>query len=184
MIKFDKDLVEKYLPMIKKLASMLGKTKDSFRIEELSAAGLEGLYKASKKFDESKKISFNTFAYIKIKGEILDELRRTSWISTRKKGYKNVKLEFISDDYSNIDDFIEYEQEIEERDEAKAIVDSLLPYLNETELEIVKLRFYYDLTFQDISNIIDIDENNVSNILHKALDKLKEIYEEQNKEVT
>lgn len=183
-MEFNKELVEKYKHMIEGLAATLGKTKDKFKIEELASAGLEGLYKATVKYKEEKGISFSTFAYIKIKGAILDELRKTSWVSTRKKDFKNIKIEFIDENYYSMDDFEAFEEGVENREEAESYLEKILPILSKEELEIIKMRFYFDLTFQDISNVLGIDESTIGAIVKKALEKLRSEYERQNGEAT
>lgn len=47
--------------------------------EDLIGIGNWGLIDAAKKFDPSKKTKFKTFAYIKIRGAILDEIRKHSF---------------------------------------------------------------------------------------------------------
>src|SRR5258708_31770157 len=46
--------------------------------ENLLSAGTLGLVEATNKFDPERGIQFKTFAYIRIRGAILDEVRRNS----------------------------------------------------------------------------------------------------------
>jgi len=48
-------------------------------IEDLISAGTLGLVKAAKAFDPSAKAEFKTYAYIRIKGAVIDELRKKSF---------------------------------------------------------------------------------------------------------
>jgi RNA polymerase sigma factor for flagellar operon FliA len=50
--------------------------------EDLVSAGTVGLVKAARNFDPSREADFKTYAYIRIKGAILDELRGWSFIPT------------------------------------------------------------------------------------------------------
>jgi RNA polymerase sigma factor for flagellar operon FliA len=50
--------------------------KPPLSIEDLVSAGTVGLLKAARDFDASHEAEFRTYAYIRIKGAILDELRR------------------------------------------------------------------------------------------------------------
>lgn len=45
-------------------------------LENLEAAGVLGLIEAANKFDHSRGIKFKTFAYTRVRGAVLDELRR------------------------------------------------------------------------------------------------------------
>ncbi|MCA9215890.1 MAG: hypothetical protein KDB27_22645, partial [Planctomycetales bacterium] len=50
-------------------------------IENLESAGILGLVEAAKHFDESRGVPFKGFAYSRIRGAILDELRRNCPLS-------------------------------------------------------------------------------------------------------
>jgi len=78
------ELVKKYLPLVKYIASkiIIGKTK-YVEYEDLVSYGMLGLMDALNKFDESKGMKFSTYASIRIKGAMIDELRRNSPIPKR-----------------------------------------------------------------------------------------------------
>ncbi|RUT57680.1 FliA/WhiG family RNA polymerase sigma factor [Clostridium botulinum] len=70
------------MPLVKYIASrvIIGKTK-YIEYEDLVSYGMIGLMDALNKFDESKGMKFSTYASIRIKGSMIDELRRNSPIS-------------------------------------------------------------------------------------------------------
>jgi RNA polymerase sigma factor for flagellar operon FliA len=49
--------------------------------DDMKSAGMVGLLDASNKFDPSKNILFKTFAEYRIRGAILDEMRKLDWFS-------------------------------------------------------------------------------------------------------
>ena len=49
--------------------------------DDMRSAGMLGLIDAANKFDPSKKILFKTFAEYRIRGAILDEMRKLDWFS-------------------------------------------------------------------------------------------------------
>ena len=75
-------IVIKYLPLVKYIASrvIIGKTK-YIEFEDLVSYGMMGLMDAINKFDESKGMKFSTYSSIRIKGAMIDELRKNSPIS-------------------------------------------------------------------------------------------------------
>lgn len=75
-------VVEKYIPLVKYIASrvIIGKTK-YIEYEDLVSYGMIGLMDAINKFDQSKGMKFSTYASIRIKGAMIDELRKNSPIS-------------------------------------------------------------------------------------------------------
>ncbi|SEF60937.1 RNA polymerase sigma factor FliA [Oceanospirillum linum] len=74
------DLVDKYAPLVKKVAQhLLGRLPQTVMLDDLIQAGMIGLIEASQKFDDSKGASFETYASIRIRGAMLDEVRRYDW---------------------------------------------------------------------------------------------------------
>lgn len=58
------------------LGRLLGTLPDYVDSENLESAGILGLVEAAGQFDPERGVAFTTFAYRRIKGAILDELRR------------------------------------------------------------------------------------------------------------
>ena len=79
----DKDLdevVEKYAPLVKRIAHhLLLRMPASVQIDDLIQSGMIGLLEAAKKYDVSKGASFETYAGIRIRGSMLDEVRKGDW---------------------------------------------------------------------------------------------------------
>lgn len=76
------EIVKKYIPLVKYIASrvIIGKYK-YIEFEDLISYGMVGLMDAINKFDESKGMKFSSYASIRIKGEMIDNLRKNSPIS-------------------------------------------------------------------------------------------------------
>jgi RNA polymerase sigma factor for flagellar operon FliA len=67
------------LPMVRQIARrVVSYLKPPLSFEDLVSAGTVGLLKAARDFDASHQAEFKTYAYIRIKGAVLDELRRAS----------------------------------------------------------------------------------------------------------
>jgi RNA polymerase sigma factor for flagellar operon FliA len=64
-------LIMEYAPLVKYIAN---------RVAMRLPPGIIGLIDAIEKFDPSKEVKFKTYAEIRIKGAILDELRAMDWI--------------------------------------------------------------------------------------------------------
>lgn len=75
-------IVTEYIPLVKYIASriLVGKTK-YVEFDDLVGYGMLGLMDAINKFDSKKGMKFSTYASIRIKGAIIDELRKNSPIS-------------------------------------------------------------------------------------------------------
>jgi RNA polymerase sigma factor for flagellar operon FliA len=78
----ENQLVEQYLPLVKTIVGRLAMTLPShLEIEELESAGTIGLLHAIRNFKPNGGASFETFARFRIRGAVLDELRRNDWAS-------------------------------------------------------------------------------------------------------
>lgn len=81
-------LVEKYTPLVKKIAYHLSaRLPADIHIDDIIQSGLIGLLDASKHYDPGQGAQFETYATIRIRGAILDEVRRSDWVpkSVHKK---------------------------------------------------------------------------------------------------
>ncbi len=73
-------LIERYAPLVKRIAyHLLARLPASVQVDDLMQAGMIGLLEASKKYDGSKGASFETYAGIRIRGAMLDEVRKGDW---------------------------------------------------------------------------------------------------------
>ena len=74
------ELVERHTPLVKRIARHLSaRMPASVQLDDLVQAGMVGLLEAARKFDVDKGASFETFAGIRIRGAMLDEIRRGDW---------------------------------------------------------------------------------------------------------
>ncbi len=77
-----RDIVKHYAPKIKYLALRLkAKLPKNVELNDLISSGTLGLMEAFKKFNPELNIKFETYAENRIKGAMLDELRRMDWFS-------------------------------------------------------------------------------------------------------
>lgn len=75
-------IIQEYIPLVKYIASrvMFGKNK-YMEYEDLVSYGMIGLMDALHKFDNTKGMKFSSYASIRIKGAMIDELRKNRPIS-------------------------------------------------------------------------------------------------------
>ena len=72
--------IEDYAYLVKRIAHhMMARMPSSVQVEDLIQAGMVGLLEALQKYDGSKGASFETYAGIRIRGAIVDEMRRGDW---------------------------------------------------------------------------------------------------------
>jgi RNA polymerase sigma factor for flagellar operon FliA len=82
------ELVERHATLVKRIAHhLMARLPASVLVDDLIQAGMIGLLEASRNFDGSKGASFETFAGIRIRGSMLDEIRKGDW--TPRSVHKN-----------------------------------------------------------------------------------------------
>ena len=73
-------LINRYAPLVKRIAyHLLARLPASVQVEDLMQAGMIGLLEASRNYDAGKVASFVTYAGIRIRGAMLDEVRKGDW---------------------------------------------------------------------------------------------------------
>lgn len=76
----EKSLVSRHVGLVKRIAyHLVNRLPPSVQVEDLIQAGMVGLLEAAAHFDPSQGASFETYAGIRIRGAMLDEIRRSDW---------------------------------------------------------------------------------------------------------
>ncbi|OEH91286.1 FliA/WhiG family RNA polymerase sigma factor [Bacillus solimangrovi] len=109
--------------------------------EDLKSYGLLGLYDALEKFDHSRDLKFDTYASFRVRGAIIDGLRKEDWLprSMREK-YKKVE--------ATID---QLEQKLMRNVTSKEI--SITLEMDEDEVNSIIMEGFF-------ANVLSIDESN------------------------
>ena len=194
--KSKKEIVLENLPLVKKVASKIYKRlpENSLEFEELVNVGVIGLIKAIDKYDENK-AKFSTYAYIKIRGEILDFLRKLDFVSrsVREKikngDWEDVKSEaaiFLSieeslfgDDSSLTlgDTLASSEASPEEvviSKDLKRVLAEAVSKLSDNEKLVLQLLFVEEFDLKSAAEVMGVSVSRVSQIKKAALLKLRE----------
>lgn len=84
-------LLEQHSALVKRIAyHLLARLPASVIVDDLIQSGMIGLLEAANNFDHTKGASFETFAGIRIRGAMLDEIRRGDW--TPRSVHKNSRM--------------------------------------------------------------------------------------------
>jgi len=133
-------LIKKYMPLVSFHVQRIsvGLPKSVSR-EELTSLGLIGLYDALQRFDPKRDLKFDTYASFRIRGSIIDGLRKEDWLS-RGTREKSKKIEAAIE---------KLEQKLMRNITAKEIAD---------ELEITVEEVYATMNEHFFANVLSIDE--------------------------
>jgi len=85
------DLVSKHAALVKRIAyHLVSRLPPSVQVEDLIQAGMIGLLEASRNYNPQQGASFETYAGIRIRGSMLDEIRRSDW--TPRSVHRKVRM--------------------------------------------------------------------------------------------
>mgnify|MGYP001823526746 FL=1 len=74
------DLVNKHAGLVKRIAyHLMNRLPPSVQSEDLIQAGMMGMLESGKNYDSNQGASFETYAGIRNRGAMLDEIRRSDW---------------------------------------------------------------------------------------------------------
>lgn len=147
--------------------------------------GIEGLSEAIERFDPEYGTKFETYAIQRIRGKIIDELRklqikpRNTQNSDSEFRYRNVSLNnpYDNDEGYMLTDVIpsdaEKPDEIVQKDEQKDLLIQAVKSLNERDRLVITLYYYENLNYNEIAEVLSITISRVSQIHSKIMKELK-----------
>ncbi len=113
------EFISQHLSFVEAIASKImrnQKLPPCIDFGDLTSWGIEGLVKAKSRYKESKDTKFETYAFYRIRGEILDCIRR-EWkyrtpkdFTNKKKKIRDQVADLIADQLDNIDNTITDEE--------------------------------------------------------------------------
>lgn len=136
-------------------------TKDKFLAEDLGQEVFIKIWKSIDKYDE-KKGAFTSWMY-RIAHNLLVDYYRGKKTLTLKEG---LEASYTEDWLEKLD-----------RSEKIQNVKKALENVSADYKEVIILRFFEDLSVEEVSQIVDKSEENVRVIQHRAIRKLREILE-------
>ncbi|MCS5708593.1 RNA polymerase sigma factor FliA [Candidatus Berkiella cookevillensis] len=84
------DFVRQHASLVKKIAHhLLARLPQNIQVDDLIQAGMIGLIEAARNYDHTKGAAFTTYAGIRIRGAMLDEIRKEDWAP--RSVHKNMK---------------------------------------------------------------------------------------------
>jgi RNA polymerase sigma factor FliA len=82
----EKDLIERFLPLVRNVVDRIKlNLPPHVDADDLYSVGVTGLIAAVKKYDPAQGHTFAAYATMRIRGSILDELRRMDWCPRRAR---------------------------------------------------------------------------------------------------
>jgi len=74
-------LLRQHAPLVKRIAHhLMARLPSSVQLDDLIQSGMIGLLEAARKYEPGKGASFETYAGIRIRGAMMDEIRKGDWV--------------------------------------------------------------------------------------------------------
>ena len=110
-------IIEEMMPVMKHLAYKISfGFEDDTLVDDLMSAGVMGLLESLDRYDPGKNIKLNTFAYWRIRGAMIDELRKRDWVPKNARSKAKRITEAIRDLESRLGRVPEEEEIAQELD--------------------------------------------------------------------
>ena len=82
----ERELIERYLPLVRNVVDRIKRNLPAqVDVEDLYSVGATGLIAAVKKYNPTQDSTFAAYATMRIRGAVLDELRRLDWCPRRAR---------------------------------------------------------------------------------------------------
>ncbi len=212
-------LIVAYIDLVKIIAGRLYTSfQANVEYDDLVGYGIVGLIDAIEKFDINKNVKFDTYANIRIRGAVVDQIRAMDWIprSTRQKFRRleavmnelrpeygedvpdellAIKMDMSMDEFykfmseASMLSVMSLDEKISESpnfniassdrssnpeaslydSETKNILKAKIDSLPEREKKIIELYYFSELTYKEISKILEISESRISQLHSKAI---------------
>ena len=152
--------IEEFLPVIKHLAYKVARGFENENlIDDLISAGIIGLLEVMEKYDASRGAKLNTFAYLRIRGAMIDELRSRDWFPRSARA----KAKRIQEVVRKLEhDLGRYPNEEEIADELDIDIEEYLTMLRSCgNLSVVSIEDLSDLVGESREKVVGyvLDEN-------------------------
>ncbi|GMU94945.1 sigma-70 family RNA polymerase sigma factor [Ignavibacterium album] len=182
-----KEIIMKYLNLVHYVIRKTPLSKNQILDErDFFQYGIEGLSEAVDRFDPDYGTKFETYAIQRIRGKIIDELRKLQSKFKTEEGdqtvdnyYTNLSINNQVDDEDGYtlaevipNDQLTQSEEVE-KNEMKEILLKALKGLNERDRLIISLYYYENLNYQEIAKLMNITISRVSQIHSRILKNLK-----------
>jgi RNA polymerase sigma factor (sigma-70 family) len=141
--------------------------------DDLVAFGIEGLAKASRDYDDSMGAKFSTYAWIRIKGEILDAIAR--WTHSRRTDQVAVgSLDNTDGEWDPPSGALSVEEQVLNRELTRKLIGSM-GKLPDRYRDLVQAHYVEDRDLTEIANDWGISRSRIYKIHAEVLRRLRRL---------
>lgn len=164
-----RDLYNTYADMLYKYGMKIA--QDSECVEDAIQTVFLNIYEKRKVL--SRPQSIRAYLYSSVRNEILQEFRRKQQIVSLENGFVNKNEEYDYDFILEIDPYELMKLDEEER-EKQEILQQIFNGLKGKQREIIYLRFYKELSYEEVASIFNTNSQQVYKAVSRIIKKLRE----------
>lgn len=164
-----KKLVEENLLLARKLAGKYFKRRSHLEFDDIYSYAVIGLIDAAKKYDPSHGAKFSTYAYTRIRGEIVSALERIEFGAFNRAGFAPSFVEYF-------DKTTGLPSEQHTRDKVEAIR-QCYPVLNDVEIDIIESRLA-GVSTEELGKKYDVVKGWIWKLEKRAVNKIRRYMDE------
>lgn len=150
--------------------------------DELFAAGMYGLMRAARSYDPTKGAGFKTYAYHRIRGSILDDLRRLDFLPrsmrdrARKSGEEAPSVVGIPTDEDGHESLAARQPEVEsESSDMRDLLHREIDALPDKMRIVMSMYYREEMKMREIGEKLHLTESRVSQIHSNAVSRLRRV---------
>lgn len=184
--------ISRHMPLVRQVvARFLRRLPSNVLRDDLVAAGVYGLVDSLRKNGGDHGPTFESYARIRIRGAILDELRTQDWLPRRARWAALGKRPTTEDAPIAVvgledlgagergNSFIDEEakdpsEQLEEHQGGRQLAEAI-EKLPARERTIVRMHYFQGARFKDIGEVLGVSEPRVSQLHSRAMGQLKKI---------
>ena len=161
------EIINKYANLVKIIVGRLSiYTNSQIEYEDLIGYGILGLMDAIEKFDYKKGYKFETYASLRIRGEIIDNIRKLDWIP-RSLRQKNKLIEEVIEEFET-----KYSRQPTEEEIGKKLDIPIEQVKNYSLYNLVSLDSYLDQNHEkSVDTLIENENYLPEKVLYKKEEK-------------
>lgn len=149
--------------------------------DDLIQSGLIGLWMAYLNYEEMEGATFESYAYMRIRGAIFDEVRRWDYLSRGHRlqvatSGKDIILQQYEEDYDEFEDKYDPLQILMAKQQAEKLIAEIKALPTREKMALV-LRHTADAEFKDIGKELGVSESRAKQIETQARARIKKSWQ-------
>jgi RNA polymerase sigma factor FliA len=199
--QYGTSFIEEKIPFVQKIAGRVHrKLPPSVLKDDLVSAGIIGLLDAANKFDASSGVQFEKYAGFRIRGAMIDELRKMDCVPRAVRAKINRTRKFCElfekmngrtpeiDEVTSLNEAFVYDRDIDledcpsqeedsfeilSREETKRDLAKMLKELSQSEKTVISLMYYNQRSMTEVGEEMGLTVSRISQIHKGVLSKLR-----------